>query len=310
MGVDLNCAQLLIRAKKNGASFERMATLGRQGLHANRPALISILRNAGYELSRECERKLLDPTTIYSEDFFGLLGASKITAIDANSYEGAEIVHDMNRPIPECLVSSFDLLLDGGTLEHVFDFPTAIRNVMQMVATNGRFISCTVANNFSGHGFYLFSPELFYRVLCRESGYLVETCIIWEEIHGSRFYQVPDPDTVGSRIELTSQSGTYLFLQAKRLGNVSLDHIAQQSDYMRHWKASLEIPHQESHGPNRWRSELRKISILRSAVFFVRGLRKTNTFRPYYAEAEYRRRRLDRNSRGVLTPLESLRVRF
>ncbi len=214
-----------------------MATLGRQGLHANRPALISILRNAGYELSRECERKLLDPTTIYSEDFFGLLGASKITAIDANSYEGAEIVHDMNRPIPECLVSSFDLLLDGGTLEHVFDFPTAIRNVMQMVATNGRFISCTVANNFSGHGFYQFSPELFYRVLCRESGYLVETCIIWEEIHGSRFYQVPDPDTVGSRIELTSQSGTYLFLQAKRLGNVSLDHIAQQSDYMRHWSS-------------------------------------------------------------------------
>jgi len=83
MGVDLNCAQLLIRANKNGVSLGRIATLGRQALHANRPALISILRNAGYELSAESERQLLDPTNVYSEVFLGLLGATHITAIDA-----------------------------------------------------------------------------------------------------------------------------------------------------------------------------------------------------------------------------------
>jgi hypothetical protein len=270
MGVDLNCAQLLLQAKKNGASFERMATLGRQGLHANRPALISILHNAGYELSADCERKLLDPATIYAEELFRLLGAKQITAIDASDYEGAQIVHDMNRPIPDSLAASFDLVLDGGTLEHVFNFPTGIQNAMQMVAANGVFISFTVANNYSGHGFYQFSPELFYRLLCEENGYAVESCIMWEEIEGSRFYQVPDPENVKMPIELVSRSGTYLFVQAKRLGSVSRDYVPQQSDYARHWQAALSAP-QENGGSGGLRSALKNISILRSAVLFARS---------------------------------------
>ena len=309
MGIDLNCAQILIRARKNGVSFERMATLGRQGLHANRPALISILRGAGYELPRDRERALLDPTSAYAEEFLGLLGAREITAIDANGFEGAQIVHDMNLPIPDGLVSRFDLVFDGGTLEHVFDFPAAIRNAAQMVADNGRFISFTMANNFSGHGFYQFSPELYYRLLCKENGYSVESCIMWEEIRGSRFFEVPDPEHVGTRIELTSRSGTYLFVQARRVGSVSRDYVPQQSDYVRHWEAALREP-RESGGRGGLRSALKRISIFRSAVFFLRDLRRTSALRPLYTEAEYRRRRLDRNSRGFLTPLEGLRVRL
>lgn len=309
MGVDLNCAQLLLRAKKNGASFERMATLGRQGLHANRPALISILRNAGYELSADTERKLLDPATVYAEEFFRLLGAKQITAIDASDYEGAQVVHDMNRPIPDSLAASFDLVLDGGTLEHVFNFPTGIQNAMQMVAPDGLFISFTVANNYSGHGFYQFSPELYYRLLCKENGYAMESCIMWEEIQGSQFFQVPDPENVKTRIELVSRSGTYLLVQAKRVGNVSRDYVPQQSDYARHWEAALSAP-QESGGGGGWRSTLKNISILRSAVFFVRGLRQSDALRPLYLHAEYRQRSLKRNARGFLTPLDGLRVRL
>ncbi len=309
MGVDLNCAQLLIEAKKNGASFDRMATLGRQGLHANRPALTSILRNAGYELSKDQERNLLDPTHAYAEEFFGLLGAARVTAIDASGFEGAQIVHDMNRPIPDSLASSFDLVFDGGTLEHVFDFPAAIRNAVQMVAPNGRFISFTMANNFSGHGFYQFSPELYYRLFCKENGFALESCVMWEEIDGSRFYRVPDPDGVGSRIELTSRSGTYLFVQARRIGGPSRDYVPQQSDYVRHWEAAVREP-RKSTGSSGLRSALKRISILRSAVFFARDLRRTSIFRPLYTEAEYRKRRLDRNSRRFLTPLQGLRVKL
>jgi hypothetical protein len=309
MGVDLNCAQLLIRANKNGASFGRIATLGRQGLHANRPALISILRNAGYELSVDRVRKLLDPTNGYSESFFGLLGATQITAIDAKGYEGAQIIHDMNRPIPDSLVSCFDVVFDGGTLEHVFDFPTAIRNAGQMVVPKGLFISVTMANNFSGHGFYQFSPELYYRLLCEENGYAIESCIIWEEIQGARFYHVPDPASVRTRIELTSRSGTYLFVQARRVGSLSRDYIPQQSDYVMHWEAALKED-QKASGSGGLRSALRSISMLRSAVSFVRVLRQANVFRPSCTEAEYRRRRLDRNSRGFLIPMDGLKVRL
>ena len=65
----------------------------------------------------------------------------------------------MNTPIYGSLKNRFSALLDAGTIEHVFNFPQAIRNCMEMVKVGGHFIQVTVANNFIGHGFYQFSPE-------------------------------------------------------------------------------------------------------------------------------------------------------
>jgi hypothetical protein len=311
MGVDLNCAQLLIRAKANGASFDRMAMLGRQGLHANRSDLISILRGSNYQLDAECQRKLLDPATVYAEEFFRLLGAKEIVAIDGNGFEGAQVVHDMNLAIPEHLNSSFDLFLDGGTLEHIFDFPTASKNCMRMVRLGGRLISFTMANNFCGHGFYQFSPELFYRLLSKENGYSIESCIEWEEVHRSKFYQVPDPASLASRIELTSRNGTYLFVQAKRVGDISAGYTPHQSDYVRHWEAAQAKQQANSSGSGGgFRSFLKRSNVLRSGVLRARELARGRFFRRFITEAEYRRRFLHRNSRGYLSPLDGIYVRL
>ena len=240
-------------------------------------------------------RRLLDPTTEYCEEFFRLLGAKEIVAIDASDYEGAQIVHDMNRQIPDSLGSSFDLVLDSGTLEHIFDFPTALRNAAQMVRPDGRFISITMANNFCGHGFYQFSPELFYRFLCPQNGYALDSCILWEDIPGSMFYQVPDPDSLRTRIDLTSEFGAYLIVSAHRLGDVSREFIPQQSDYMRRWSEPEESA-QESSNMEWLRISVRRIQILRSAFVTLN------------AKARYRRLRIKRNAQQLLTPLKDLRV--
>jgi SAM-dependent methyltransferase len=316
MGIDLNCAQLLIRAKTNGASFERMATLGRQELHASRPDLLSILKRNNYCPSPEYQRKLLDPTTVYAEDFFTLLGAKEIVAIDASDYEGAQVVHDMNDPIPDYLESSFDLFLDGGTLEHVFDFPTASRNCLRTVRPGGRFISFTMANNFSGHGFYQFSPELFFRLLSKENGYSMETCIEWEAIHGARFYQVPDPASLGTRIELTSRTGTYLFIQARRIGNLSIEYTPRQSDYVEQWEATQAVQktgNSDSTGSSRngFRAFLKKSRALHSRVLKVREWALSRgPLRRWMIQTEYRRRLLHRNSRDFMSTLKEIRVRL
>ena len=302
MGIDLNSAQLLIEAHKNGVSFERIAMLGRQELHGYRPALISILKKAGYQMSKALVCRLLDPKTIYCEDFLRLLGAKEIVAIDASDYEGAQIVHDMNCPIPVNLVSSFDLVLDCGTLEHIFDFPMALRNSVRMVRPQGRFISVTMANNFCGHGFYQFSPELFYRFLSPKNGYTVESLIMWEDVLGARFYRIPDPDSVQSRIELTSEFGTYMVVQARRLGDVLRKFIPQQSDYVRLW----EGPADPSEIPAKPKSAFRRNGVVSFAILVLRKLiRLRNNI--IWAK-RYRRQRIKRNSRGLLTPLKDLRV--
>jgi len=68
-------------------------------------------------------------------------------------------------------------VIDGGTLEHVFNFPVAIKNAMQMVRAGGRLSLSPPANNYFGHGFYQFSPELFYRVLSAEKRVPLERMI-------------------------------------------------------------------------------------------------------------------------------------
>ena len=250
-------------------------------------------------MQENSKRILLDHTELYCEEFFRILGATEIISVDASAFEGAQIVHDMNLPIPDALESSFDVVFDGGTLEHIFDLPTALRNAARMVRQNGRFISHTVASNFCGHGFYQFSPELFYRFFCPDNGYVMDSCILWEDIPGTLFYQVPDPDAVQRRINLTSEFGTFMVVQAQRRGNIPSDFIPQQSDYVRLWNKQgeeLVSPNESVDRLSNIRSKLKKISALRNAVQSAQ------------AASRYRRLNVRRNADGCLTPIKGLQA--
>src|SRR5438477_418150 len=84
---------------------------------------------------------------------------------------GPHFPHDMNEPIPDKFKETYTAVLDGGSLEHVFNFPVAIKNCMEMVKVGGHYLAITPANNFFGHGFYQFSPELYFTVLSKENGF-------------------------------------------------------------------------------------------------------------------------------------------
>ena len=89
--------------------------------------------------------------------------------MDFSAYEGAAILHDLNEPVGDELKEKFTFVLDGGTLEHIFNFPVAITGAMEMVAVGGHLAIVTGGNNFFGHGFYQFSPELFFRAFNLEN---------------------------------------------------------------------------------------------------------------------------------------------
>jgi hypothetical protein len=163
-----------------------------------------------------------------------------------------------------------------------------------------------MANNFCGHGFYQFSPELFYRFFCPENGYSTEHCVVWEDIPRSRFYYVSDPDSVRSRINLTSEVGTYMIVQAKRIGEVSPGFVPQQSDYMRQWETGKPAEFPKRFDPwSKLRSSLKRIPKVQPAVISARKLLRIPTL---YALKEYQRLRIKRNADGFLTPLKDLRV--
>jgi hypothetical protein len=158
-----------------------------------------------------------------------------VDSMDASDYEGANIVHDLNLPIPPALRERYDLVWDGATLEHVFNFPVAIFNAMHMVKVGGHLLLETPTNNQCGHGFYQFSPELFFRLLTPQNGF--ELLRVYLRMN-NRFYHVADPIKVHDRVELLSAYGAYLMVHSRKIGATPEQIvIPQQSDYPVQWDA-------------------------------------------------------------------------
>jgi hypothetical protein len=199
MGITYVEALALRDAVKAGASFRRTATIGRQWLLTRAEGLPQLLTAAG--VPREKQAAFLAHPPEWADELFGLLGAEELVSLDASGYEGATVVHDMNEPLPDALAGGFDFVFDGGTLEHVFNFPRAVRNEMELTRVGGHLLISVPANNHLGHGFYQFSPELFYRVLGPDNGFEVVGMTLTEWWSGRRYGAV-DPAAVGRRVEL------------------------------------------------------------------------------------------------------------
>jgi len=227
MGLEMNAAALFFKMRAAGVKFGRVLTLGRQNIHLDLDEY-----NRALKLLGRPETAAL-PT--YADDFLLALGAESVESMDASGYEEASLTHDLNRAVPAAWHERFDLIFDGGTLEHVFDFPTAIKNCMKMIKPGGRFASVTIPNNWCGHGFYQFSPELFFRVFSADNGFSVQEMYM-AELDGTAF-AVKDPAAVRGRVELCNTRPVYLLVHARResVGEI-FANPPQQSDYAVQWR--------------------------------------------------------------------------
>lgn len=287
MGIIYSNAALLLRAREAGARFDRTLTIGHQQWYVSPSQWDRLARRF---------RVSADPTALkneaYADSFFRALGARELQSLDISDFEGSELIHDLNHPIPESLAGQFDAVIDGGSLEHVFNFPVAIRNCMELVRPGGNLFLFTMANNHCGHGFYQFSPELFFRVLTPENGFDVQDVIL--ELHDypgaelserTRCYSVKDPARVGQRVGLVSSGPVMMMVQAVRTerravlqaGPIQSDYAVRHQlpessgtrrsgwrDWARRWKQRL--PRRIQNAMDGWR-QLRHYSIRNPAFY-------------------------------------------
>jgi len=240
MGLDINGLLFLLAARKQGVKFGDVLMVGRMVLNVYPTKFRQVLAQAG--LPGELFTTDMGDSG-FAEPAFKALGARSVCSIDASAYEGADLVRDLNKPLEAGLKEKFDLVYDGGTLEHVFNFPTALQNCMEMLRKGGRFFIHTSANNWCGHGFYQFSPELFYSVLCQDNGFEIERMIIHVVGPYSRWYAVADPRAIRSRVELITSFPMQLLIQARRTEVVPIfSNTPQQSDYLTHWEQRSPAP--------------------------------------------------------------------
>jgi len=288
MGLDTNGIRLVLLAKRLGADFKDVVTIGRQELHLTQAQLQKELAN----FNVPCPGHFASGDNSYSESFFSLLGARDTQAIDNSDYENATIVHDMNNHLPEHFKGKFSVVVDAGTLEHVFNYPVALKNSMELLRKGGFFISITPANNFMGHGFYQFSPELFFSVFTSENGFELIKLLVCETYDDAQWYEVSKPKGgIHGRVTLINHHPTYLMCLARRLNDKCepFKTTPQQSDYIEAWghsshgEGSLDV----SNAKKSWFTNTAKVMLkhVPGIMPLVRNFRYT--FKPTYPERHY-----------------------
>ncbi len=247
MGINPNTLRHLLLAQKRGCDYEQTLMLGRQTLNLSAKRMAHILRDEfDHGISSDEIANL--HAERFADGLFRHLGAQAVLSIDADDYQDASQLHDLNQPVPAEMRQRFSCVLDGGTLEHVFNIVEAFRSAMDMVALGGSFLAVAPINNYLGHGFHQLGHEFFFRALSPEYGFEMVSFSLVDGRDTATWYEMSDPKELGRRAEIATDRPTLAMVHAKRTAvKPILDTMPQQSDYITTWsKNSARRPKRPS----------------------------------------------------------------
>lgn len=238
MGIDVAALRFLLDSRLRFGPFGNTLQIGRQGIHLwdkQSDLATQILKLSGLGENVDA----MTGSQSVADELLRNLGASDVSTMDASSYEGASIVHDLNEPVPADLYGKFDTIYDGGSLEHIFNVPVVVVNYLKMLSVGGHVMIATVANNYLGHGFYQFSPEWAFRTFSGEWGCRVKSCYLVSNKDQVELIPAMDPEKERKRVEMfTTPAPTYLMIAIEKISVSSYSTFPQQSDYAATWKVS------------------------------------------------------------------------
>jgi SAM-dependent methyltransferase len=152
-------AEAIVREHAHRPLHGDVVLLGRQTMMFTPDAAIGMIRAAGANpVTLPASEDIIDRDTdlargrdwIRDDAFLRMLGAARVRAIDHTNYEGADIVHDLNQPIPSALEACADFIVDGSTLDNVFNPANCLQNIARMLRPGGRLMSVNVASPHQG----------------------------------------------------------------------------------------------------------------------------------------------------------------
>jgi hypothetical protein len=203
-----------------------VATIGRQGLSLSAEYLRSVPNLSSEKTYGPfCEELLVD-----------CFGVELVNSFDYSDYEGATHIVDMSKPIN--LQRKYDTVIDAGSLEHIFDVRQALENVSKLCAVGGQILHLLPANNYCGHGFWQFSPELFYSLYSESNGYKRTQAFLAISTEEKFWYEVKRP-VHGERAEFVSEVPLYIVVRTEKYASPVSYQSIQQSDYVYSWKRGL-----------------------------------------------------------------------
>lgn len=129
----------------------------------------------------------------FTETLFARLGSPEIEAMDFTAAEGAQHIHDLNAPCPEDLKGQFDLVINGGTSEHIFHIGQALDTCHALLKPGGVVMSFTACDGWFGHGFFQTGPDVPWRSWQYARGYeMLEVSVVSRQ-EPDALIPIPDP---------------------------------------------------------------------------------------------------------------------
>jgi hypothetical protein len=176
MGLVAPVAEFLAFEASYRALKGDVAVLGKQASYVTAGFLDSLFSKFDLErpdgLITEVESTTLSSQELHGRDghklsfitdcsFLQSLGANSYSAVDISSYEGADIICDLSRPVAPELYSRFDFIFDGSSLDNIFNPAEALMNISRMLRPGGRVVILEHGSMFAGP-FTAFSPGWFF----------------------------------------------------------------------------------------------------------------------------------------------------
>lgn len=262
MGIDIHGLNFL-RFVRQYKDFGDTITIGRQNVNLKPAKIQTVLGNSkSYKHSAFCESLL--------KNYFA---ADIVDSVDNSNYEGASFVHDMNKPLPKKLHGKYDTVIDGGSVEHVYNAPQALWNCSALCREGGQIIHIVPANNFCGHGFWQFSPELFFTLYSEENGYRDTEIFLADLKKRSHWYKVKKPEP-GLRVNIESNARVYVMVRTVLQRSAFSHENIQQSDYAEIWSSSGKDAPRQHRNDGTLRVEKKSESLFGKLGYGIRRLRQ------------------------------------
>ncbi|MBF0458459.1 MAG: class I SAM-dependent methyltransferase [Nitrospirae bacterium] len=168
MGISISSMRLIGKTMKDRRLSGKCVTYGVQGIEGQYGDVKRILSLEGYKYRNVAIDSIImdDITqygnTIHQSVFFNMLGFDVVDSIDVFTKENPTHVLNLNEPIERTMHGRYDMVYDGGTAEHCFDIPEVLSNTVRLLKAGGTVIHHLPISGYLEHGYYQFSPSLFF----------------------------------------------------------------------------------------------------------------------------------------------------
>lgn len=113
-----------------------------------------------------------EPAFVVAKLFYQtVLGYRFILAIDKHGTRES-LQYDLNQPLPMESAAKFEVVINTGTGEHVFDQRQLFQSIHDHTAVGGLMVHAAPFTGWLDHGFYCYQP-CFWRDLAAANGYTV-----------------------------------------------------------------------------------------------------------------------------------------